>query len=97
MKGTMTEAGAFNILKQLAHMHDRWGKNMSPPYTAHQLYEAIALAAAKGAFEEPEPVVAKEEVTLLRRQLAACQNREKARKGALNGPNEALGTLEAAE
>lgn len=71
---------AIPMLQELAVASRKWGKNLSVPYSVPQIIEAIELADAQGVFEPRDEVISKEEVTLLRRQLAACQNREKARK-----------------
>lgn len=72
----MTLDKALQIAKELAAGHRRWGKVMNPPYTAMQMAEAIAVLDANGHFESNVG----EELTRVKRQLAACQNREKARK-----------------
>ena len=74
----MNIARALTILAETATARKRWGRNASTPYSTDQLMEAILLVRDAGHFE---PVVSREEVTKLRRQLAACTNREKARKG----------------
>jgi len=65
------------MLQQVAKARRRWGKNVNPPFTPSQMMEAIELADDQGVFN---PSVSPEEATKLRRQLAACENREKARR-----------------
>lgn len=73
----MLLARALTILTDTAAARKRWGKNASTPYHADQMMEAILTVQDAGHFE---PVVDPAEVTKLRRQLAACENREKGRK-----------------
>lgn len=67
---------ARTIVSNIVEARKRWGKLATPPYTDAQLYDALVLLTEAGKFDAPDA----EEVTKLRRQLAACQNREKARK-----------------
>lgn len=77
MMTSMTLVRALLILQDVAAARKRWGKNASSPYHADSIMEAIHLANEAGHFAQLVPPA---DVTLLRRQLAACQNREKARK-----------------
>lgn len=81
MLTSMTLARALLVLTDVAAARKRWGKNASSPYHADQIMEAIHLANEGGHFAQ---VVPPEEVTKLRRQLAACQNREKGRDKTAN-------------
>lgn len=72
---TLPQAHAL-VVDVVAH-RKRWGKHAAPPYTQSQLYDALVLLHDAGLIvQEATPA---EEVTKLRRQLAACMNREKAR------------------
>lgn len=78
MLNSMTIGRALGILTDTAAARKRWGKNASTPFHADQIMEAIYIANEAGHFAQH---VSPEEVTKLRRQLAACTNREKARSG----------------
>ncbi len=67
------------IVAEILTARKRWGKGMRSPYTPDQLYDALIVLDEHGRFTGTSD----EEVTKLRRQLAACQNREKGRKSAL--------------
>lgn len=69
----MTGDKAHTIVKEIVAARKRWGKGVKIPYTEDQLYDAIVVLDAEGNFDG----ASREEVTKLRRQLAACQNREK--------------------
>lgn len=71
----MTVDKAVEIVKQIADARKRWGKYAYPPYTQAELMDALVVLHEAGRFDAPSD----EEITKLRRQLAACQNREKAR------------------
>jgi len=79
----MPKTRAIQIAKEIAGARKKWGKQANPPYKLDQIMDAIVTLDASGAFEDqkapegPSP----EEITKLRRQLAACTNREKARSG----------------
>jgi hypothetical protein len=75
----MKREKAVSIAKEVAAARLKWGKQASPPYTMHQIMDAVLVLEAEGLLEQPIGPTP-EEVTKLRRQLAACQNREKARK-----------------
>lgn len=75
MNKDMTVERAIAIVKQVAEARTRWGKYAYPAYTQAELMDALAVLHSAGRFDAPSD----EEITLLRRQLAACQNREKAR------------------
>lgn len=74
----MTMAKALGIVQEIVQARKRWGKGVSVPYTQDQLYDALVVMEAEGLFTG----VTDADVTKLRRQLAACENREKARKNA---------------
>jgi len=66
---------ALGIVVEIVAERKRWGRQGSVPYAIDQIMDAIVLLAEEGALSN------KEELTKLRRQLAACQNREIARTG----------------
>jgi hypothetical protein len=76
MKMDMTIDKAMEIHDHIVTGFKRWGKQFSPGYSDFELYSAIVVIAENGNIGGPSA----EEVTKLRRQLAACQNREKARQ-----------------
>lgn len=67
---------ALQIIRDIIKARKTWGKKASPPYTQDQLYDALIVLEEEGRFEAPSD----EDMTKLRRQLAACENREKGRK-----------------
>lgn len=69
----MTVDKARNIVKEIVAARLKWGKLVSVPYKEAQIYDALLVLDKAGNFDGGT----KEEVTKLRRQLAACQNREK--------------------
>ena len=71
---------SLSIVQEILAARKRWGKGMSSPYTADQLYDALIVLDEHGRFSGTSD----EEVTKLRRQLAACQNREKARNKGIS-------------
>lgn len=73
----MTVEDAVKIVTEVAIARTRWGKYAYPAYTQAHLMDALALLHKEGRFGAPSD----EEITKLRRQLAACQNREKGRAG----------------
>lgn len=77
----MTLEKAKQIILEIAAARKKWGKQANPPYTIHQIMEAMVLIAPELSKEAPEQLITAEELTKLRRQYAACQNREKARRG----------------
>lgn len=78
MRIEMTLEQAHALVTDVVKHRKRWGKYAAAPYTQSQLYDALVLLHDAGLIvQEATPA---EEVTKLRRQLAACQNREKARK-----------------
>ena len=79
---------AVPLLKEIAVQSRKWGKNLKLPYSQAQIVEAIQLADDQGLIAGANDGPTKEEVTLLRRQLAACQNREKARTKRKESGNE---------
>jgi hypothetical protein len=66
---------AVHIAETIAKAHLKWGKHATTSYKQEDLLEAIGVLHLAGNFD----ATPKEDVTKLRRQLAACQNREKAR------------------
>ena len=78
----MKREKAVSIAKEVAAARLKWGKQASPPYTTHQIMDAVLVLEAEGLLEPAVPLITPEELTKLRRQYAACQNREKARSGA---------------
>lgn len=77
----MTLAQALNLMNEIVVGRTRWGRNFSVPYTQSQLYDAITILHREGKFVTDDKVaIDPADVTKLRRQLAACQNREKRRK-----------------
>jgi hypothetical protein len=84
-KNTMNLPTALKVLKAVAVNRAKWGKQASPPYTMAQVMEALELAHNAELLEER---VGKEEITKLKRQLAACTNREKGRKAKVENPNQ---------
>ena len=76
MKSTVTSVDrARAIVKEILAARAKWGtKNLRSPYTNDQLFDALAALDAAGHFDGG---VSAEEATKLRRQLAACLNREK--------------------
>lgn len=75
-KSTITSVDkALSIVNELVRARAKWGsKNLRSPYTSDQLYDALATLAEAGHFDGS---ISSEEATKLRRQLAACLNREK--------------------
>jgi hypothetical protein len=69
---TMTLDQALAVAKQVAHTRLKWGKQGIAPYTVHQLCDCIALLQTAGAEVE---AAHQDELTLLRRQLAAANAR----------------------
>lgn len=65
------------ILATVAEAVGKWGKQADVPFSIETIYQAISVARA-----QPADVPSKQELTKLRRQLAACQNREKRAKQA---------------
>jgi polyhydroxyalkanoate synthesis regulator phasin len=77
MKIEMSLEQARALVSDVVLHRKRWGKYAAAPYTQAQLYDSLVLLHDAGIITgEATP----EEVTKLRRQLAACQNRELARK-----------------
>lgn len=71
MKDSMTYEQALALVKNTAGAVERWGKQANPPYSQNQMMAAIAVLAGKVDIEGPT----KEELTKVRRQLAACEAR----------------------
>lgn len=87
MKIEMKLDRAHTIVRDVVIARKRWGRQADLPYTLEELMDALMLLHDAGNFDAPSA----EEVTKLRRQLAACQNREKSRSrgpGQLVGPGE---------
>lgn len=79
---------AKSIVLEIAGARKKWGKQANPPYSIHQIMDAL-VAISDELQEVPvseKPATPPEEVTKLRRQLAACQNREKVKKGRAQEP-----------
>lgn len=67
------------IVLEIAGARRKWGKQANPPYSIHQIMDALVLLSDE--IREPKQEgLSPEEVTKLRRQLAACTNREKLKK-----------------
>jgi hypothetical protein len=73
----MTLTRAQTIVKEIIAARTRWGKGVKIPYTTDQVFDALIVLDKAGNFDGGS----KEDVTKLRRQLAACQNREKRYSG----------------
>lgn len=83
----MPHAKAIRIAEEIAAARKKWGKQANPPYNLHTIMDAIVVLEAQGLLKGTQPTPegpSPEEVTKLRRQLAACQNREKARIAKAN-------------
>ena len=78
---TMRLAKARSIVLEIAAARKKWGKQANPPYSIHQIMDALVALSDELNKPADECGATPEEATRLRRQLAACQNREKARKG----------------
>jgi hypothetical protein len=65
---------ALGIVAEIVAVRKRWGRQGSVPYSIDQIMDAIVLLAEDGALSN------KEELTKLRRQLAASENRQIAMK-----------------
>jgi polyhydroxyalkanoate synthesis regulator phasin len=82
---------AKTIVLEIAQARRKWGKQANPPYSIHQIMDALVALSDELQKPAEECGGTPEEVTKLRRQLAACQNREKARKaGAVLIPGESF-------
>lgn len=77
-KEKMTLDKASKIASNLAAATVKWGKHASVNYTESEIYDAVRVLNDAVSRKTDS---GKEEITKLRRQLAACQNREKARTG----------------
>jgi hypothetical protein len=75
----MTEKRAKAIVAIVVEARKKWGRYASPPVSSSELMDALVFLSDNPPV--PEDMTPPEEVTKLKRQLAACQNREKARKG----------------
>jgi nitrate reductase cytochrome c-type subunit len=78
-KHSMTLEKAVALRDDVARARRKWGRQASVNYTQDDMLDALDVLAA--ADEEQRGVAAglqKEELTKVKRQLAACQNREKA-------------------
>jgi hypothetical protein len=74
---------AKSIVLEIAAARKKWGKQANPPYSIHQIMDALVAISDELTKESPKPVeITAEELTKLRRQYAACLNREKARNGS---------------
>lgn len=79
----MTIDKAKSIILEISAARKKWGKQANPPYSIHQIMDALVALSdeLQGPKEVIEQLITAEDLTKLRRQLAACTNREKARKG----------------
>jgi hypothetical protein len=86
LKNSMTVEQAMQLVKNTATAVERWGKQANPPYSVNQMMAAIAVLAGKVDLEGPT----KEELTKVKRQLAACEARvaklSKPRKASKGNP-----------
>jgi hypothetical protein len=73
---TMTFDKAAGIVANVVAGRKRLGRNYAPPYIMDDVLDALVVVHEHGNFDG----LSKEEITKLKRQLAACQNREKARQ-----------------
>ena len=73
---TMTFDKAAAIVLNVIAGRKRLGKQYLPPYILDDILDALVMVHEQGNFDGPS----KDEVTKIRRQLAAALNREKARK-----------------
>lgn len=78
MKYTLSVEASYKLLRTVAAHKVKWGKQASPPYTLAQIMESLEHVVADGGLD-PENKTDAAELTKLRRQLAACTNREKGR------------------
>lgn len=69
----MNAEKALAILNEAADARLRWGKQASIPYSMQQIMEAIELVKAEGWLGKPQ--INDEDVTKLKRQLAAANAR----------------------
>lgn len=76
MMKTMKFDKAAAIVAGVIAGRKRLGKQYQPPYIMDDVLDALVIVHEQGNFDAPS----KEEITRLKRQLAACQNREKARQ-----------------
>lgn len=72
---TMTLEKATRIVEEVIAGRKRLGKQYMPPYIMDDVLDALVMV-----FESRPEASLKDELTKVRRQLAACQNREKARQ-----------------
>lgn len=76
MANKMSVEKAQQIAADIAAARKKWGRHAAINVSEDQLYEAVTVLVEAGNFDAPSAA----EVTKLRRQLAACRNRELARK-----------------
>ncbi len=74
MKTDMTVDQARAIARLTKSAIEKWGRHASLPVTVHELMIAVTLL-----YDAPAETPEMAELTKLRRQLAACENRHKAR------------------
>lgn len=72
----MTLERARAIVAETVRARKQWGKYGQPTCSTDEVLDALVVMHDSANLDAPTPA----EVTLLRRQLAACQNREKARQ-----------------
>jgi hypothetical protein len=77
----MTLDKAKQIILEIAAARRKWGKQANPPYKLDVIMDALVAISPELSKSCPEQLISAEELTKLRRQYAACQNREKARNG----------------
>jgi hypothetical protein len=77
MANKMSLERAEEIAGTIAKAIDKWGRYAEVNYSKEQIYEAIGVLWKA---DSPDLAKQREELTKLRRQLAACMNREKARQ-----------------
>lgn len=85
----MNTVRARTIVAEIVAGRKRWGRQMSTPYTLDTLYDALVALYEEGMILDDET---KEELTKLRRQLAAANARvAKVNKNVKAGDNDNTG------
>lgn len=77
----MTLDKAKAIVLEIAAARKKWGKQANPPYNIHQIMDALVAISVELTKPAVEQLISAEDLTKLKRQYAACQNREKGRTG----------------
>jgi hypothetical protein len=72
MKQVMSKEQAIAHAAKLAHAYEKFGAQISVPYTTAQLLEVVAVLHAHGNYDAPTT----DDLTLVKRQLTACKARE---------------------